>query len=194
MRNLINLVLSNRNWDTGRPLSHYVQHHERRSILAWPEQRWNELGGSCLDLGRVRENSQENSTYRGLCLCYCRATTGREGGESGGWMGEEKRGEERRQKGRKETTSHQDGAVIRPIESKVFQMFPQVAVTESDLLSQGRGGGGGARSYSLVLLLDPSSGVLKLFFLLDNSILPRVSSVRRNLPWMNHTSPVVAED
>lgn len=57
-------------------------------------------------------------------------------------MGEEKRGEERRQKGRKETTSHQDGAVIRPIESKVFQMFPQVAVTESDLLSQGRGGGG----------------------------------------------------
>lgn len=34
-------------------------------------------------------------------------------------MGEEKRGEERRQKGRKETTSHQDVAVIRPIESKM---------------------------------------------------------------------------
>lgn len=95
MRNLINLVLSNRNWDTGRPLSHYVQHYERRSILAWPEQKWNELGSSCLDLGRVRENSQENSTYRGLCLCYCRATTGREGGESGGggWV---RRREERR--------------------------------------------------------------------------------------------------
>lgn len=88
--------LSSRNWDTGRPLSHYVQRHERRSILAWPEQRWNELGSSCLDLGRVRENSQENSTYRGLCLCYCRATTGREGAESGGggWVRrrEEKRG------------------------------------------------------------------------------------------------------
>lgn len=29
-------------------------------------------------MGRVLQNGQENSTYGGLCLCYCRAT-GREG-------------------------------------------------------------------------------------------------------------------
>lgn len=142
MRNLINLVLSNRNWDTGRPLSHYVQHYARRSILAWPEQRWNELGGSCLDLGRVRENSQENSTYRGLCLCYCRATTGREGGESGGggWV---RRREERRggRKGGKRQPLIKMWQWSDRLKAKwrEIDQFSQVAVTESDLLSRGGG-------------------------------------------------------
>lgn len=65
------------------------------SIPVWPD--WSgkvKWAGSCLVLGRVLQNGQENSTYWGLCLCYCRAT-GREGG--GRWVRREcrKRGERR---------------------------------------------------------------------------------------------------
>lgn len=69
-------------------VNQYVQ--IQYSVFIWPDQsgkvKWARLLFGYGEGPWEQQQQQENSTYWGLCLCYCRAT-GREGGEVR-WEGE----------------------------------------------------------------------------------------------------------